>query len=256
MPRARARADECTNADSTLRACREESTPDRIAHDVAPQVESPPIEHAIRSAAHETWRRAALEPTIRRCSDARSCQCDRGSTAARSGPITRPDLCRSSEAPQARSHRAAQDPCRVRIAMAPQRDRGPRELLEALLAESLQQGQVQHLPSRCTPDGSIVFSVASMVEPGTFDLDEDGRDAVSGHHAVRAAAGTGAGHACAQRSGRVRAALAGEPGRHAAGRARRAAHSSPHRAHAPGSARVRAPPAGGGRGAGSQSAHL
>ncbi len=93
----------------------------------------------------------------------------------------------------------------------------------------------------CTTDGSIVFSVASMVEPGTFDLEKMGETLYPGITHVRAAAGTGAGHARARTSwSRCARRLQATLRRHVAGRARRAAHRPPDRAHAPGSARVRA----------------
>jgi cell division protein ZipA len=58
----------------------------------------------------------------------------------------------------------------VRIAFAPQRLEGAK-LLESLLAETMQHGKYD-IFHRVHTDGSIVFSVASMVEPGTFDLEK------------------------------------------------------------------------------------
>jgi cell division protein ZipA len=58
----------------------------------------------------------------------------------------------------------------LRLAAAPRRIEGAR-LLEAFEAESLQHGKydVYH---RLHDDGTSIFSVASMVEPGTFDLEK------------------------------------------------------------------------------------
>jgi cell division protein ZipA len=75
----------------------------------------------------------------------------------------------SSEAPQTRRVERRKI-LSLRLAIAPQRIEGAK-LLESLLAESLQHGKygVFH---RLHTDGTIVFSVASMVEPGSFELEK------------------------------------------------------------------------------------
>ena len=138
--------------------------------------------------------------------------------------------------------------------MAPQRVEGAK-LLEALLAESLQHGKYS-IFHRLHTDGSIIFSVASMVEPGTFDLDKAGETLypgitmfaqlpgpVPGMHALNEVV------ACARR---LQANLGGTL------QDERGVPLTVHRIE-----RMRQevreferPPAGGGRGAGSQSAHL
>ena len=142
----------------------------------------------------------------------------------------------------------------LRIAMVPQRLEGAK-LMEALLAESLQHGKYG-IFHRLHSDGSIVFSVASMVEPGTFELDKMGETLypgitmftqlpgpVPGMHALNEVI------ACARR---LQATLGGT------WQDERGVPLTVHRIE-----RMRQevreferPPAGGGRGAGSQSAHL
>jgi cell division protein ZipA len=159
----------------------------------------------------------------------------------------------SSEAPQARRIERRKI-LSLRIAMAPQRVEGAK-LLEALLAESLQHGKYG-IFHRLHTDGSIVFSVASMVEPGTFELEKMGETPypgitmftqlpgpVPGMHALNEVI------ACARR---LQTILGGTL------QDERGVPLTVHRIE-----RMRQevreferPPAGGGRGAGSQSAHL
>lgn len=58
----------------------------------------------------------------------------------------------------------------LRLSISPQRLEGAK-LLDALVAESLQHGKYSVF-HRLHDDGVSVFSVASMVEPGTFDLEK------------------------------------------------------------------------------------
>jgi cell division protein ZipA len=53
---------------------------------------------------------------------------------------------------------------------APSQHYAGQQLLEALAAEGLQYGKYDVF-HRYAEDGAVVFSVASMVEPGTFDVD-------------------------------------------------------------------------------------
>jgi cell division protein ZipA len=159
----------------------------------------------------------------------------------------------SSEAPQSRRIERRKI-LSLRLAIAPQRFEGAK-LLESLLAESLQHGKygVFH---RLHADGNFVFSVASMVEPGAFDLEKMGETLypgitmfmqlpgpVPGMHALNELV------ACARR---LQANLGGTL------QDERGVPLTVHRIE-----RMRQevreferPPAGGGRGAGSQSAHL
>ena len=159
----------------------------------------------------------------------------------------------SSEAPQSRRVERRKI-LSVRIAIAPQRLEGAK-LLEALLAESLQHGKYD-IFHRVHTDGAIVFSVASMVEPGTFELEKMSETLypgvtmftqlpgpVPGMHALNELI------ACARR---LQANLGGTL------QDERGVPLTVHRIE-----RMRQevreferPPAGGGRGAGLQSAHL
>lgn len=60
----------------------------------------------------------------------------------------------------------------LRLAAAPHRYDGAR-LLEAFASESLQYGKY-HIFHRLHDDGTSIFSVANMVEPGTFELESMG----------------------------------------------------------------------------------
>ena len=133
------------------------------AHEVIPPLEPPPaIEHA---ATGETWR-GRLEPTF---ADAPTEELPVRPVAAATAAAA-PTLS-SSEAPQSQSRRVERRKIlSLRLAIAPQRLEGAK-LQEALLAESLQHGKYG-IFHRLHSDGGIVFSVASMVEPGSFDLEK------------------------------------------------------------------------------------
>jgi cell division protein ZipA len=159
----------------------------------------------------------------------------------------------SSEAPQSRRVERRKI-LSLRLAFAPQRIEGAK-LQESLLAESLQHGKYG-IFHRAHADGSFVFSVASMVEPGTFELEKMSETPypgitmftqlpgpVPGMHALNELI------ACARR---LQASLGGTL------QDERGVPLTVHRIE-----RMRQevreferPPAGGGRGAGSQSAHL
>jgi cell division protein ZipA len=66
----------------------------------------------------------------------------------------------------------------LRLAAPAQRYPG-QQLRDALEAEGLQHGKYDVF-HRLTDEGASVFSVASMVEPGTFDLEQMGSTAYSG----------------------------------------------------------------------------
>jgi cell division protein ZipA len=233
--------------ESTLLRAAEESSP--APADVLDDM--PPVEPPDHSTAHEPWR-GRVEPTF---ADApteempvRAPQTSPAAATATAAPTLS-----SSEAPQARRVERRKI-LSLRIAMAPQRVEGAK-LLEALLAESLQHGKYS-IFHRLHTDGSIVFSVASMIEPGTFDLDKIAEaqypgitmftqlpGPVPGMHALNEMI------ACARRlQANVGGTLQDERGVpltvHRIERMRQEVRE------------FERPPAGGGRGAGSQSAHL
>lgn len=109
-------------------------------------------------ASSDTWR-GRVEPTF---VDAPTEEMPVHPDAAAAAPTLS-----SSEAPQPRRIERRKI-LSIRLAAAPQRLDGAK-VLEAFEAESLQHGKYG-IFHRLHEDGaSIVFSVASMVEPGTFD---------------------------------------------------------------------------------------
>src|SRR5687767_5520672 len=133
-------------------------------HDVASPAEPPSDEYETPPAL-DTWR-GRVEPTF---ADAETAEMPVRPAAAATAADA-PTLS-SSEAPQSRRVERRKI-LSLRLAMAPQRIEGAK-LLESLLAESLQHGKY-NIFHRLHADGSIVFSVASMVEPGAFDLEKMG----------------------------------------------------------------------------------
>jgi len=129
--------------------------------EVVPPLEPPPVEPA---SLGETWR-GRLEPTF---ADAPTEELPVHPAPSATSAAAAPTLS-SSEAPQMRRVERRKI-LSLRLAIAPQRIEGAK-LLESLLAESLQHGKygVFH---RLHTDGTIVFSVASMVEPGSFELEK------------------------------------------------------------------------------------
>jgi cell division protein ZipA len=127
----------------------------RVERTVEMPVMSAPIE---RMPAHDPWR-GRLEPTFTESAPTEE-------LPVAPEPSLAPTLS-SSEAPQARRVERRKI-LALRLAAAPQRIEGAR-LLEAFEAESLQHGRYQ-IFHRLHDDGaSILFSAASMVEPGTFE---------------------------------------------------------------------------------------
>jgi cell division protein ZipA len=133
-------------------------------HEVASPAERPSDEYETPPAL-DTWR-GRVEPTF---ADAETAEMPVRPAAAATAADA-PTLS-SSEAPQSRRVERRKI-LSLRLAMAPQRIEGAK-LLESLLAESLQHGKY-NIFHRLHADGSIVFSVASMVEPGAFDLEKMG----------------------------------------------------------------------------------
>jgi cell division protein ZipA len=133
-------------------------------HDVASQAEPASDEYETPPPL-DTWR-GRVEPTF---ADAETAELPVRPAAA--APAADAPTLSSSEAPQSRRIERRKI-LSLRLAMAPQRIEGAK-LLESLLAESLQHGKY-NIFHRLHADGSIVFSVASMVEPGAFDLEKMG----------------------------------------------------------------------------------
>jgi len=212
---------------------------------VVPPHEPPPIVEHI--SASDTWR-GRLEPTF---ADAPTEELPVNATPDATAAAA-PTLS-SSEAPQSRRVERRKS-LSLRLAIAPQRIEGAK-LQESLLAESLQHGKYG-IFHRLHTDGNIVFSVASMVEPGSFEPEKMSETLypgitmftqlpgpVPGMHALNELI------ACARR---LQANLGGTL------QDERGVPLTVHRIE-----RMRQevreferPPAGGSRGAGSQSAHL
>ena len=129
-------------------------------HEVVPPHEPPPVVDHVPPS--DTWR-GRMEPTF---ADAPTEELPVHAAPAASAAAA-PTLS-SSEAPQSRRVERRKI-LSLRLAIAPQRYEGAK-LLESLLAESLQHGKYG-IFHRLHAD-NIVFSVASMVEPGTFDLEK------------------------------------------------------------------------------------
>jgi cell division protein ZipA len=232
---------------ATLIRSVDEVAPVTLEREVEPPQE--PASEEAEPASVETWR-GRLEPTF---ADAATEELPVHPGAPATGTAAVAPTLSSSEAPQSRRVERRKI-LSVRIAVAPQRLEGAK-LMEALLAESMQHGKYG-IFHRVHSDGSIVFSVASMVEPGTFDLEKMSETLypgitmftqlpgpVPGMHALNELV------ACARR---LQANLGGTL------QDERGVPLTVHRIE-----RMRQevreferPPAGGGRGAGSQSAHL
>ncbi|HKU14125.1 MAG TPA: cell division protein ZipA C-terminal FtsZ-binding domain-containing protein [Steroidobacteraceae bacterium] len=137
-------------------------TPEPEEPEPVAELEPPPDEYA-PPASQDSWR-GRVEPTFADAPTEELPVHPAGSSSAA------PTLS-SSEAPQPRRVERRKI-LSVRLAAAPQRVEGVK-LLEALQAESLEHGKY-NIFHRLHSDGGIIFSVASMVEPGTFDLEKMG----------------------------------------------------------------------------------
>jgi cell division protein ZipA len=153
-----------TSATTALRPAQDEL--EAVVQDLTPSDDPPPFEPAT-AAMLETWR-GRVEPTF---ADAQTEEMPvRPAATSASSAAAAPTLS-SSEAPQSRRVERRKI-LSLRLASAPQKVEGAK-LHEALLAESLQHGKY-NIFHRLHADGSIVFSVASMVEPGTFEVEKMG----------------------------------------------------------------------------------
>jgi cell division protein ZipA len=129
------------------------------------QVEPPTvdIDASMDSGAQETWR-GRVEPTFSDATTTEELPVDAEPTPSAAAPTLS-----SSETPAPRRIERRKI-LSLRLAAAPQRLEGAK-LLEALQAESLDHGKYSVF-HRLHDDGVSIFSIASMVEPGTFDLEK------------------------------------------------------------------------------------
>jgi cell division protein ZipA len=125
------------------------------------------LDRALRAGTHDSWR-SRVEPTFS----------DLSTTAELPAEPKHAEAATSADAAPTLSTADTPSPKRVerrkilalRLAASPHQLEGGR-LLEALQAESLQHGKYDVF-HRYHDDGTSIFSVASMVEPGTFDLEK------------------------------------------------------------------------------------
>jgi cell division protein ZipA len=152
-------------AESMITAVRPATRIADAARRVAPV--EPPTEDidATRAATtQEAWR-SRVEPTF---SDQTATEEMPVESEPSPGAAAAPTLS-SSETPAPRRIERRKI-LALRLAAAPQRLEGAK-LLEMLQAESLQHGKYSVF-HRLHDDGVSIFSIASMVEPGTFDLEK------------------------------------------------------------------------------------
>lgn len=129
--------------------------------------ESEGPDRALRGA-HDTWR-GRVEPTLSDASVTVELTSESGlSETEAPNDVPAPTLSTAETPPPKRIER--RKILALRLAASPHRLDGAR-LLEALQAESLQHGKYEVF-HRLHEDGTSIFSVASMVEPGTFDLEK------------------------------------------------------------------------------------
>jgi cell division protein ZipA len=128
----------------------------------ADDIDEPDVDRA-GEPVHDTWR-GRVEPTFGDAAPTEELPV-RPESAASAPTLS------SSEAPQSRRIERRKI-LSLRLAFVPQRLEGAK-LLETLLAESLEHGKYD-IFHRLHVDGTSIFSVASMVEPGTFDLEKIG----------------------------------------------------------------------------------
>ena len=136
---------------------------DRPEHDEedepVAELEPPPLDDA-PSPSQDSWR-GRVEPTF---ADAPTEELPVRPASSAAAPTLS-----SSETPQPRRVERRKI-LSVRLAFSPQRVEGAK-LLGALQGESLEHGKYDVF-HRLHSDGGIIFSIASMVEPGTFDLEK------------------------------------------------------------------------------------
>lgn len=125
--------------------------------------ESDELDRALRTGGHDSWR-GRVEPTFSDTSVTAELPADPAPT-----PEAAPTLSTTADSPPPKRVERRKI-LALRLAASPHRLEGSR-LLEALQAESLQHGKYDVF-HRLHDDGTSIFSIASMVEPGTFDLEK------------------------------------------------------------------------------------
>jgi cell division protein ZipA len=126
--------------------------------------ETPAAAEPVRSNPIPDYRRGRLEPTLGSDEVTQEMQTQPMSAASSSAPTLS-----SSESPAPRRS-DRRKVLSLRLSLAPQRVEGAK-LQEVLTAELLSHGKYE-IFHRSHADGQSVFSIASMVEPGTFDLEK------------------------------------------------------------------------------------
>lgn len=120
------------------------------------------LDRALRTGTQDSWR-GRVEPTL---SDASVTAELPTEPAPEPEPEPTPTLSTTADAPPPKKIERRKI-LALRLAAAPHRYEGGR-LLETLQAESLEHGKYDVF-HRLHDDGTSIFSVASMVEPGTFE---------------------------------------------------------------------------------------
>lgn len=142
-----------------ITAIREATPAAEIARASAHEPVAAPAPESSRSASAGQWRR--VEPTLR---DAPTEE-----LPVRPASTTPAPTLSSSDTPTARRIERRKI-LSLRLSAAPQRLEGAK-LLETLQSELLEHGKYGAF-HRLHSDGQSIFSIASMVEPGTFDLEK------------------------------------------------------------------------------------
>src|SRR5512138_1910992 len=125
--------------------------------------EADELDRALRTGTQDSWR-GRLEPTLSDTSVTAELPAEPAPE-----PDATPTLSTTADAPPPKRIERRKI-LALRLAAAPHRYEGSR-LLETLQAESLQHGKYDVF-HRLHDDGASIFSVASMVEPGTFELEK------------------------------------------------------------------------------------
>ncbi len=120
------------------------------------------LDRALRTGTQDSWR-GRVEPTLSDTSVTAELPAE-----PTPEPEATPTLSTTADTPPPKKTERRKI-LALRLAAAPHRYEGGR-LLETLQAESLQHGKYDVF-HRLHDDGTSIFSVASMVEPGTFDLE-------------------------------------------------------------------------------------
>ena len=129
--------------------------------------ESEELAEALGSGAYDSWR-GRVEPTFSDVSTTAELPPEAESTHTARPTDAAPTLSTTADTPPAKRIERRKI-LALRLAASPHRLEGAR-LLEVLQVESLQHGKYD-IFHRLHDDGTTIFSVASMVEPGTFDLE-------------------------------------------------------------------------------------